>query len=159
MAAAENNFPNPPAGQPQWLALAQAVFNLQADRWDTMLCNGGLRWQVFFYEPGYNYKNTISQGCFFNLASRLARYTNNATYAEWAAKSWDWTSQIGLISNDYAFYDGTDGTQNCTSLNHIQWTYNAGVFLHGCANMYDYVSLPTAFPAFIAPREHRRPCA
>lgn len=27
MSAAENNFPNPPPDQPQWLALAQAVFN------------------------------------------------------------------------------------------------------------------------------------
>lgn len=27
MSAAENNFPNPPSDQPQWLALAQAVFN------------------------------------------------------------------------------------------------------------------------------------
>lgn len=30
MLAAENNFPNPPADQPQWLALAQAVFATQA---------------------------------------------------------------------------------------------------------------------------------
>ena len=30
MTAAENNFPNPPSDEPQWLALAQAVFNTQA---------------------------------------------------------------------------------------------------------------------------------
>jgi mannan endo-1,6-alpha-mannosidase len=29
MAAAEMNFPNPPPKSPQWLALAQAVFNEQ----------------------------------------------------------------------------------------------------------------------------------
>lgn len=141
MAAAENGFPNPPADQPQWLALAQAVFNLQAGRWDETSCAGGLKWQVFPFNAGYNYKNTISQGCFFNLASRLARYTGNATYAEWAARSWDWTFDIGLINQAYDIYDGTDDTMNCTSVNHIQWTYNAGVFLHGAANMYDFVSL------------------
>jgi mannan endo-1,6-alpha-mannosidase len=30
MLAAENNFPNPPKDQPQWLALAQAVFYTQS---------------------------------------------------------------------------------------------------------------------------------
>lgn len=47
MTAAEDKFPNPPPDQPQWLALAQAVFNLQAQRWDTTTCGGGLRWQIF----------------------------------------------------------------------------------------------------------------
>jgi mannan endo-1,6-alpha-mannosidase len=42
IAAAEMNFPNPPANKPQWLALAQAVFNEQMGRWDTTNCNGGL---------------------------------------------------------------------------------------------------------------------
>src|ERR1700761_9008625 len=47
MTAAEYNFQNPPASDPQWLALAQAVFNTQAARWDAADCNGGLRWQIF----------------------------------------------------------------------------------------------------------------
>jgi mannan endo-1,6-alpha-mannosidase len=40
MLAAETNFTNPPANQPQWLALAQAVFNTQAVRPDSQ-CGGG----------------------------------------------------------------------------------------------------------------------
>lgn len=56
MSAAENNFPNPPADKPQWLALAQAVFNTQAARWDTEYCNGGLRWQIYKWNRGYDYK-------------------------------------------------------------------------------------------------------
>lgn len=47
MSAAEYNFPHPEPNQPQWLGLAQAVFNTQAARWDTEHCNGGLRWQIF----------------------------------------------------------------------------------------------------------------
>ena len=35
MTAAEYKFPNPPPTKPQWLALAQGVFNSQALRWNT----------------------------------------------------------------------------------------------------------------------------
>lgn len=150
MSAAEANFPNPPADQPQWLALAQAVFNSQAPRWDDSTCGGGLRWQVFTFNNGYNYKNTISNGCFFNIAARLGRYTGNSTYTEWAQKSWDWISRIGLLDareDGYHFYDGSDDTINCTEINHIQWTYNAGVYLYGAAIMYNIVSLVQVFLA------------
>lgn len=54
MEAAEVKFPNPPSDQPQWLALAQAVFNSQALRWDTTSCGGGLKWQIFTFNLGYN---------------------------------------------------------------------------------------------------------
>ncbi|KAF2418988.1 mannan endo-1,6-alpha-mannosidase [Tothia fuscella] len=137
MSAAEARFPDPPADKPQWLALAQAVFNTQAPRWDTQTCGGGLKWQIFTFNNGYNYKNTISNGCFFNMAARLAKYTGNNTYSEWAEKSWDWTAAVGLMSPDYHFFDGSDDTLNCTQINHIQWTYNAGVYLYGAANMWN----------------------
>jgi mannan endo-1,6-alpha-mannosidase len=47
MSAAETNFQNPPSTSPQWLALAQAVFQTQVERWDNATCGGGLRWQIF----------------------------------------------------------------------------------------------------------------
>lgn len=141
MTAAEANFPNPPADQPQWLALALAVFNSQTVRWDTTSCGGGLKWQIFTFNNGYNYKNAISNGCFFNLGARLAMYTGNASYAEQADKMWDWSRSVGLLSDEYFVYDGTDDTLNCTELNHIQWSYNAGVFLYGAATMWNFVSL------------------
>lgn len=138
MSAAEKNFPDPPADQPQWLALAQGVFNSQALRWDNLTCGGGLRWQIYTFNAGYGYKNTISNGCFFQLAARLARYTGNATYAEWAEKTYEWTASIGLLSKDYKLFDGSDSTLNCSELNHIQWTYNAGIYLAGAAYMYNF---------------------
>lgn len=140
MTAAEERFPNPPADQPQWLALAQAVFNSQAIRWDNNTCNGGLRWQIFTFNNGYNYKNTISNGCFFALGARLARYTGNTTYSDWANTMWDWVDGSGLVSKDYQFYDGTDVTINCTRQDHLQWSYNLGVFLQGAAYMYNYTN-------------------
>lgn len=97
IAAAEMNFQNPPAKKPQWLALAQAVFNEQIDRWDPQNCNGGLRWQIFPFNSGYDYKNSISNGCLFHLAARLARYTGNQTYLTYAERSFEWISTVGMV--------------------------------------------------------------
>ena len=144
MTAAEYNFPNPPAEGPQWLALAQAVFNGQAGRWDDSTCNGGLRWQIFPFNGGYNYKNTISNGCFFNIAARLGRYTGNTTYIEWAQRTWDWTVGVGYIEDredGFHFYDGADERENCTVIRKLQWSYNAGVYLYGAAMMYNIVNV------------------
>lgn len=140
MSAAERNFPNPPEGSPGWLGQVQAVFNTQAARWAAKTCGGGLRWQIFTWNNGYHYKNTISNGCFFNLAARLAMYTGNSTYTEWAQRVWDWTMDIGLMTEDFLFYDGADERSNCTQFNQIEWTYNSGVYLHGAATMYNLVS-------------------
>ncbi|TKA42280.1 hypothetical protein B0A54_07368 [Friedmanniomyces endolithicus] len=101
MSAAEVKFPNPSPSQPQWLALAQAVFNSQALRWDNTSCAGGLKWQIFTFNTGYNYKNSISNGCFFNLAARLGYYTKNQTYLDWAEREWEWVESVGLISPIY----------------------------------------------------------
>lgn len=139
MSAAERNFPDPPPGSPSWLALAQAVFNLQANRWDTEACGGGLRWQIFPFNNGYRYKNSISNGGFFQLAARLARYTGNATYAEWAEKSYDWVIQTPLFTSNYIIYDGAQMDNNCTKAELTQWSYNIGTYLMGAANMWNYV--------------------
>ena len=138
MIAAERNYPNPPDDMPGWLAMVQAVFNTQAARWDTESCGGGLKWQIFTFNNGYDYKNTISNGCFFNLAARLAKYTGNGTYADWAERAWDWTRNVGFMTEDYKFWDGSDDRKNCTEFNRIEWTYNSGVYLHGAATMYNF---------------------
>ncbi|CAK4032596.1 glycoside hydrolase family 76 [Lecanosticta acicola] len=137
MSAAEQKYPNPPEDKPQWLALAQAVFNSQALRWDNASCGGGLKWQIFTFNNGYNYKNSISNGCFFNLAARLGMYTGNSTYLDWADRAWDWTRNVGLMTDGYNIFDGSDDNLNCSEFNHIQWSYNAGVFLLGAGVMWN----------------------
>ncbi|KAK9364615.1 glycoside hydrolase, partial [Lipomyces kononenkoae] len=115
MAAAERNFTNPPSDQPQWLELAEAVFWSMADRWDMSTCSGGLRWQIFPFNNGYDYKNPISNAGLFLMAARLARYTGNTTYVDWAHRTWNWVQQIGFLDTDfYYFYDGASVTDNCT---------------------------------------------
>ncbi|OAL50121.1 mannan endo-1,6-alpha-mannosidase DCW1 precursor [Pyrenochaeta sp. DS3sAY3a] len=137
MSAVENKLPDLPDGKPSWLALAQAVFNTQKSRWDTATCGGGLKWQIFVFNRGYDYKNTISNGCFFNIAARLYKYLGNQTYYDWAEKAWEWELSVGLMSADYHFFDGTTDKTNCTELQRIQWTYNAGVHMAGAAAMWN----------------------
>ena len=141
MLGAELNFPNPePETEPQWLALAQAVWNTQAapDRHDET-CGGGLRWQIPLSNNGYNYKNSISNGCFFNIGARLGRYLENDTYVEWAEKTWDWMVGVGYIDDKYNVYDGGHVEHNCTDINRAQFSYNVAVFAQGVAYLYNYV--------------------
>ncbi|ORY66121.1 cell wall glycosyl hydrolase [Pseudomassariella vexata] len=140
MTAAEMNFTNPSSSEPQWLALTQAVFNEYVSRWDNTTCNGGLRWQIFTFNNGYNYKNSVSNGCFFDIAARLARYTGNETYAEWAEKVFNWQMGVGFITDDWDVMDGAGNgdDSNCTEINGALFTYNAGLYLHGAAYMYNY---------------------
>ena len=154
MSAAELNFPAPSGKSPSWLALAQAVFNLQVSRWDTQNCGGGLRWQIFEFNNGYNYKNTISNGGFFQLAARLARYTGNQTYADWAEKSYDWITTTPLLTNDYIIYDGAQIADNCTIADPLQWTYNIGTYLMGASNMYNYVGVSSLGTGLIQPHAY-----
>jgi mannan endo-1,6-alpha-mannosidase len=139
MTAAELGFTDPKPGQPQWLALAQAVYNTQLVKIDNN-CGGGLRWQAYTWLNGYNYKNSIANGCFFNIAARLAAYTGNASYAAQAESTWDWVRSVGFMDKGYNIYDGADIAQNCTAINKAQFSYNAGVYLLGAATMYNYVS-------------------
>jgi mannan endo-1,6-alpha-mannosidase len=141
MTAAETKFPNPPSGKPSWLSLAQAVFNRQAERWDMKHCNGGLRWQFQYFNNGWMDKNTISNGCFFQLAARLARYTKNETYADWANKAYEWLSVTSpLVSKNFEVFDSVSFTEESCSTEPgpIQWTYNIGTIIAGSA----FVPLP-----------------
>lgn len=152
LSAAERAFPDPPEDQPQWLALAQAVFNRQAGRWDTSNCGGGLRWQVPPTNAGYDYKNSISNGLFFHMGARLARYTGNQTYADLAEKAYDWCKTAGLVTSTYLVVDGAhippdldgDGmSPSCPVSEPTLWSYNAGVMLSGAAFMYNFVCFHT----------------
>ncbi|CAM1501814.1 Fc.00g037980.m01.CDS01 [Cosmosporella sp. VM-42] len=139
MSAAEYNFPNPNDDQPQWLALAQAVFNTQAARWESDHCGGGLRWQIFQWNNGYTYKNSISQACFFALGARLALFTGNTTYSDWAEKTWDWMEAVEFINKEnWYVYDGAHIETNCTNIVPYQFSYNAGGFILGAAAMYNF---------------------
>ncbi|TVY81778.1 Mannan endo-1,6-alpha-mannosidase DCW1 [Lachnellula suecica] len=140
MSAAEKNYPQPTVGNYSWVQLTENLWNTQVRRWDTSSCDGGLKWQIFTFNNGYDYKNSVSNGAFFQLSARLARFTGNQTYMDWAIKSYDWLFDVGLISSDYHVYDGADDTQNCSTPNKIIWTYNGAIMLYGSAVLYNYTN-------------------
>ena len=144
MSAAEYKFPDSTVkGEPSWLALAQAVFNNQIARWDTTTCGGGIHWQIFTSNPGYYMKNTISNGMLFQLAARLARYTGDQIYKDWAVKTWDWLKAVKLIDDNWSVYDNSDADNlNCTEWDRNQWTYNAATLLIGAATMWNVTEDP-----------------
>jgi mannan endo-1,6-alpha-mannosidase len=140
MDAAEANLPDMGGDAPSWLALAQAVFNFQTGLWDDASCGGGMRWQVYSFNAGYNLKNTISNGGYFQLAARLARYTGNDTYTDWAVKMYDWMAQSKLFQEtpDLLYiWDNTDTNNGCIDMEHHAWSYNYGTMLAGCAYLYN----------------------
>jgi mannan endo-1,6-alpha-mannosidase len=139
MTAAELQFADVTDGF-SWLSLAQGVFNTQIKRWDTTECSGGMRWQIWPYESGYTMKNAISNGGLFQLSARLARYTNDATYATWAKKIWNWSLTSPLLSNStWNVADSTNMDDGCSTQGNTQWSYNYGTYMMGAAYMYNYV--------------------
>jgi mannan endo-1,6-alpha-mannosidase len=145
MTAAEVGFPIATDQNLSWLQLAQRVFDSQVPRWDTSSCNGGLRWQIYTFNNGYNYKNSVSNGLFFELAARLARFTGNQTYTAWAQKSLDWSRAVGLVDEQYSIFDGTDDLLNCTQFDHVQWSMNLGIYMKASSYLANSVS---HFPRF-----------
>lgn len=143
MEAAEAGIPDVGGDFPSWLALAQAVWNFQVPLWEPTTCGGGFRWQVYSFNAGYNLKNTVSNGGFFQLSARLARYTGNQTYADWADKVYDWMEGSLLFQQQDGhlyIWDNTDANNNCTDVEHYVWSYNYGINLMGAAMMYDYTN-------------------
>lgn len=141
LSAEEYDFPFP-SGQKvdSWGALAEAVWSRQMSRWNTEKCGGGLKWQIFESNNGFDYRNSISNGAFLQISARLARYTGDQKYVEWADKNWDWMARVGLISANYQVFDGTDDNLNCTEINHIQWSYNPAMLLYATAMMANYTN-------------------
>ena len=141
ITAAEYNYPQD-KNQPSWLTLAEGVFNDQVPRWDMTTCNGGMRSKPHFYLKGYNLKNAVSNGGLFQLSARLAYYTNNQTFADWANRIWNWSSSTPLLDQDTWFIaDSVNDEEQCKTPGNTQWTYNYGLYVGGVAYMYNHVSL------------------
>jgi mannan endo-1,6-alpha-mannosidase len=139
MTAAEYSLPA--SGNFSWLDLARNVFEAQSARWDTATCHGGLRSGLFPYQSLYNIKDSVGNGMFMNLAARLALFTGNQTYLDWAEKVWEWSSAAGLVdATTHAIYDLTFVEGNCSEVTNWQWTSNYGVFLSSAAIAYNQAS-------------------
>ncbi|KAI2614136.1 glycoside hydrolase family 76 protein [Hypoxylon fragiforme] len=139
--AAERNFPQPNDCVPSWLEMAVNIWSTMVARWNTAHCGGGLLWQIFESNPnGLTYKNSVSNGGFFQLSARLARATGNDTYHQWAQKVWGWSEQVGFVDSGFNVYDGADIKDNCTARNNESFSYSQGIYLYGAAVLYNYTN-------------------
>ncbi|EFY93809.1 Glycosyl hydrolase family 76 [Metarhizium acridum CQMa 102] len=50
--------------------------------------------------PAENKSRYYANGCFFNTGIRLARYTNNDTYAKYTEETWDWIWEVKYIDHE-----------------------------------------------------------
>lgn len=142
LSAAETKFPNPPKDKPQWIDLAHKVWERQHDRLDDE-CGGGLHWQVFRANKGFDYKNVISNACFMNIGGRLARYTGNETFANVAEQTWQWMWDLEYIDhNDWKVYDGGHTGEQCKVVEKTTFSTNGAVLIEAIAYLYNFVSLP-----------------
>ncbi len=78
------------------------------------------------------------------MGARLARYTRNQTYADWANKVYDWINAREYIDEDYNVFDGGHVVVNCTAVDKAQFSYNAATLVQGAAFTYNFVSAPSS---------------
>ncbi|KAI0022533.1 glycoside hydrolase [Xylariomycetidae sp. FL0641] len=141
LEAAERNFPQPDDAIPPWLDIAANIWNSMVVRWNDTACGGGLAWQIFESNPnGMDYKNSVSNGGFFQLSARLARATGNETYSQWAEKVFDWSQTVGFIDQDFNVYDGASSADDCSEINRVSFSYSQGIYMYGAAVMYNHTS-------------------
>ncbi|KAI6093512.1 glycoside hydrolase family 76 protein [Hypoxylon rubiginosum] len=141
LEAAERNFPQSDDTIPPWLDIASNIWNSMVVRWNTSSCGGGLAWQIFESNPnGMHYKNSVSNGGFFQMSARLARATGNDTYLQWAEKVWDWSEKVGFVDENYNVYDGADSSDNCAKVNKLSFSYAQGIYMYGAAVLYNHTN-------------------
>ncbi|KAF3929952.1 hypothetical protein AA313_de0205466 [Arthrobotrys entomopaga] len=144
MTAAEFGAKPANSSSPSYLNLATNVFNNFVSRWDTTTCNGGLRSQITSSTAGYDYKDTQSNGIFFELSARLGAYTGNKTYTDWASKISDWTTKTGLTNSETdstgssgSVYNGVTATGGCKKIDKTFFSAQQANYIYGAAAMYN----------------------
>ena len=152
LTAAERNLTVPQNGTlgydnipDNWIYMADNVYKQMLNRWNNKTlsqsaCGGGLRWQIYPWNNGYSYKNTISNAGMFQMAARLGRFFNDPEYLKQADEIFSWLRSVGFVNLDgdqTTVYDGANLETNCTDITEKQWSYNFGITLGGAAYMYN----------------------
>ncbi|GAA5939289.1 hypothetical protein JCM1841_004846 [Sporobolomyces salmonicolor] len=124
-------------GNDTWLSMVETINNNNTLYWDDT-CGGGVLWLT--YKPLI--KNTITNGLYFGILTRLYRYTGNATYFDHSMNTLNWWLQWafdvdnGRVSDTVtATYQG-EPLSSCTTTGEATWTYNSAAFLFGIADLY-----------------------
>lgn len=104
LLAAERGYPQPENVDKSWIEMAENAFEGFASYWnEDKRCGGGLpqlpKVVADNMHPSIpDVRDMLTQGAFFSMAARLARYTSDKKYADWADKTWAWVEKVGLLN-------------------------------------------------------------
>ncbi|KAJ3276618.1 hypothetical protein HDV01_004151 [Terramyces sp. JEL0728] len=93
-------------------------------------CGGGVLWTI-----NGDYKNTIANGLYFELSSKLFLKTRNNFYLNEAQKTFTWIMNAKLYDGKI-FLDGIKNIDSMCSLNGGVYSYQLGVMISGMVNMF-----------------------
>ena len=142
-------YPQPSCDDMLWFALSYArVYEALNDKrflersweifewvwdicWDkTGHCNGGL-----WFDSSHKYKATITNAQALQLAAKLFRISGNSEFLHRAYQVEAYIVKNRVISSDFLVSDGID-CNSCKPNNVTGYTYNSGVLIGGCVEMY-----------------------
>jgi uncharacterized membrane protein len=86
---------------PQYLTMAEFLFEDMTNGWDIAYGGGGIFWSKAHTDPNgknFPWKNAIANELFIAVATRLYLRTNTVSYLTWAEKGWLWFNESGLIA-------------------------------------------------------------
>ncbi|BGP04251.1 Mannan endo-1,6-alpha-mannosidase DCW1 [Rhodotorula toruloides] len=120
-----------------WLNMVETINNNNSLYW-TDTCGGGVLWLT--YKPMI--KNTITNGLYFSILTRLYRYTGNSTHFDYAMNTLNWWLSWSFEPSNGRVYDTITADwqgqpmDQCTKTGEQTWTYNSGAFLFGLADLF-----------------------
>lgn len=84
----------------------------------------------------------LSNTLFLNLGARIYRWAESDAVADYVTMAYTWLEERELIDDrTSAVYDGARTSDNCTTINKVQWSANAASLSMGLAYVYNKVSL------------------
>ncbi|GAA6000033.1 uncharacterized protein JCM10292_003591 [Rhodotorula paludigena] len=120
-----------------WLDMIQDINVNNTRYWDDT-CGGGVLWLT--YRPMI--KNTITNGLYFSILTRMYRFTGNETHFDFAMNTLNWWLEWAFDVDNGRVWDtitadySGQSMRECTRSSEQTWTYNSGAFLFGLADLY-----------------------
>lgn len=113
---------------PELLAYASATYRLIVTTYWDDRCGGGIWW-----DRKRTYKNAITNELLLYASTQLYLATGEASYRDWALRTWSWFEGSSMIDADGLVNDGLDAA--CRNNGQPRFTYNQGVLLGGLSDL------------------------
>lgn len=114
----------------RYLATAKDLMEWVKTGWNDY-AGGGIAWEKFDNEAS---KNACSNGPAALLAIRLYEVTGDASYMDWAKKTYDWEKETLFNPATGAVYDGINGKTG--EINTMTLSYNQGTFVGAAYHLF-----------------------